>query len=261
MSILDKLKDKAEDVMSEIKDKTEDIVYEIKDRTGGVVSEIKDKAEDVVSDCVLYLGDKAEEVIDLADRRMQKGFKKLDEKEETFNAIFGLEEYKGSSMRDRAKVVFAKKAPGIRASAEYGDILCVDRGLYLHFGIYIGNDRVIHYSGENADFDFRNIKSSTIREDSLSRFIHNNSEYFVFDCGSDENKEFFSDSMLMVYTPEETVERAKSKLGENQYNLPFNNCEHFAIWCKTGVHKSIQVDKVIKNLVKSPIITALKKIP
>lgn len=261
MSILDKLKDKAEDVMSEIKYKTEDIVYEIKDKTGDVVSEIKDKAEDVVSDCVLYLGDKAEEVIDLADRRMQKEFEKLEGKDETFNALFGLEEYKGSSIKDRAKVVFAKKDPGIRASAEYGDIICVDRGLYIHFGIYIGNNRVIHYSGANADFDFRNIKSSTIREDSLSRFLHNNSEYFVFDCGSDENKRFFNDNMLVIYSPEETVERAKSKLGENQYSLPFNNCEHFAIWCKTGVHKSIQVDRLIENLVKTPIETVLKKIP
>ncbi|HEX9027265.1 MAG TPA: lecithin retinol acyltransferase family protein, partial [Clostridium sp.] len=26
--------------------------------------------------------------------------------------------------------------------------------------------------------------------------------------------------------------RFKSKLGENEYNLIVNNCEHFAIWCK-----------------------------
>lgn len=32
-----------------------------------------------------------------------------------------------------------------------------------------------------------------------------------------------------LYSKDETVERAKSKLGEEKYNLMVNNCEHFAI--------------------------------
>ncbi|MDU1323667.1 MAG: lecithin retinol acyltransferase family protein [Clostridiales bacterium] len=32
-----------------------------------------------------------------------------------------------------------------------------------------------------------------------------------------------------LYSPEETVSRARSRLGEEKYALPFNNCEHFAI--------------------------------
>ena len=36
-----------------------------------------------------------------------------------------------------------------------------------------------------------------------------------------------------------------SRLGEQNYNLLFNNCEHFATWCKTGRHRSVQVDGVI----------------
>jgi hypothetical protein len=31
-------------------------------------------------------------------------------------------------------------------------------------------------------------------------------------------------------------------LGEQNYNLLFNNCEHFAHWCKTGRHRSNQVE-------------------
>ena len=49
-----------------------------------------------------------------------------------------------------------------------------------------------------------------------------------------------------LYSSEETVKRAESKLGETKYNLAFNNCEHFAIWCKTGVHESKQVEKILK---------------
>ncbi|ROL80706.1 NC domain protein [Pseudomonas protegens] len=35
--------------------------------------------------------------------------------------------------------------------------------------------------------------------------------------------------------------RARSRLGEDQYNLVFNNCEHFANWCATDRHTSEQV--------------------
>ena len=33
-----------------------------------------------------------------------------------------------------------------------------------------------------------------------------------------------------------------SRIGEQRYNLLFNNCEHFANWCKTGRHRSSQVE-------------------
>ena len=39
-----------------------------------------------------------------------------------------------------------------------------------------------------------------------------------------------------------TVRRAMGRLGEQNYNLLFNNCEHFAHWCKTGRHRSSQVE-------------------
>ena len=47
-----------------------------------------------------------------------------------------------------------------------------------------------------------------------------------------------------LYSPKETVERAKSRLGEDKYNLAFNNCEHFALWCKTGLKESSQIEDV-----------------
>ena len=39
-----------------------------------------------------------------------------------------------------------------------------------------------------------------------------------------------------------TLQRAMSRIGEQNYNLLFNNCEHFANWCKTGRHRSGQVE-------------------
>ena len=44
-----------------------------------------------------------------------------------------------------------------------------------------------------------------------------------------------------------TLQRAMSRIGEQDYNLLFNNCEHFATWCKTGRHRSGQVDSVLER--------------
>jgi hypothetical protein len=48
------------------------------------------------------------------------------------------------------------------------------------------------------------------------------------------------------------VRRAESRLGEKKYNLLFNNCEHFATWCKTGIATSRQIQEFV------PIITHLR---
>ncbi|MGB7486504.1 MAG: lecithin retinol acyltransferase family protein, partial [Phormidesmis sp.] len=38
------------------------------------------------------------------------------------------------------------------------------------------------------------------------------------------------------------IARAESRLGEQRYDLFFNNCEHFASWCKTGRSECLQLD-------------------
>jgi hypothetical protein len=41
--------------------------------------------------------------------------------------------------------------------------------------------------------------------------------------------------------PDTVVKRAESRLGEKDYSLWANNCEHFASWCKISRHASDQV--------------------
>ena len=60
-------------------------------------------------------------------------------------------------------------------------------------------------------------------------------------------------SKYHLYSPAETVKRARQKLGEEEYNLLTNNCEHFALWCKTGLHESHQVNEVIEMITNIPI--------
>ena len=47
-----------------------------------------------------------------------------------------------------------------------------------------------------------------------------------------------------LYSGEETVRRARGELGKEEYNLVTNNCEHFAIWCKTGLKESSQINSI-----------------
>jgi preprotein translocase subunit SecF len=105
-----------------------------------------------------------------------------------------------------------------------GDHIYIDCGFYKHHGIDCGNGTVIHFSKEKGK----------VCCDSIHTFAHNNQIYVK--------------SHKRSYSSEEVVERAKSKVGETGYNLGFNNCEHFATWCKTGQRQSQQVDGTVGNI-------------
>ena len=146
-----------------------------------------------------------------------------------------------------------------------GDVIGVHRigGVYDHYGIYTGNSKVIHFSNEGSDFgsDIR------VRRATLSQFKNGADNVFVvdFEAYRDyiENPSLFDlleegivgialrklfGNELTLYSPEETVERAESQLGREGYNIVFNNCEHFAVWCKTGVKESSQVQRFIESI-------------
>jgi hypothetical protein len=108
-----------------------------------------------------------------------------------------------------------------------GDVIFIDRLFYRHYGVYAGKGRVIHYAGENSHFG----PDVGVRETSLEQFAGRGKCHVVQFAGS------------QPFSGKETVLRARSRLGEEDYNLLFNNCEHFALWCKTGKSKSIQVEK------------------
>lgn len=133
-----------------------------------------------------------------------------------------------------------------------GDIIGVKRFLYSHYGVYVGDNKVIHYSGAESDFSGK----KTVRYGTMDEFLSGQKEFFelVFpDIHKRPEKEARYETQSLkyhLYSPEETVKRAESRLGEDKYNLALNNCEHFAIWCKTGISESYQVKDVLKNVVK-----------
>lgn len=152
--------------------------------------------------------------------------------------------------------------------AQYGDIIGVVRanGAYEHYGIYLSDTCIVHYAIPAS----RSIGHATVHATNLRNFLRQDTEYFVLDFprpyqppvrignqGSVPHTETVSEELARhlqqqygyhLYTPEETVARARSRLGETSYNFFTNNCEHFVIWCKTGVSESLQISGMLHSL-------------
>lgn len=165
--------------------------------------------------------------------------------------------------------------------AAYGDIIGVVRkgGAYEHYGIYVSDTCVIHYAIPAS----KTIGHATVHATSLRLFLRDDTDYFVLDFPrpyeppvrlgnqtSVPHTETMSEELARhlrqqygyhLYTPEETVARAKSRLGETSYNLLTNNCEHFVIWCKTGVSESMQVTGMFRSLLSAQGFTFRRPLP
>ena len=173
----------------------------------------------------------------------------------------------------------ARAPEGTLADAENGDVIKVDRGLYDHYGIYVARGRkVIHYTGATGPADFNGV----VRETSLKEFLNGARGFTVcrFPPRLEDLDELARPSELRIpmpgaegfapmpdgpslerllwqvwkklrikdyhlYSGEETVRRARGELGKGGYDILCNNCEHFAIWCKTGLKESSQVNQVL----------------
>ena len=105
-----------------------------------------------------------------------------------------------------------------------GDHLQVPRqhGLFNHHGIDLGDGSVAHY-----------LEGREILRSSLEEFTQGNEPCIINHA---------QESSTGV-----TLRRAMSRIGEQDYNLLFNNCEHFATWCKTGRHRSSQIDSALER--------------
>ena len=95
-------------------------------------------------------------------------------------------------------------------------------GLFNHHGIDLGDGTVAHY------LEGREILRSPLEEFSQRQPLRVISHVESSPVGV-------------------TLRRAMGRLGEQDYNLLFNNCEHFATWCKTGRHRSSQVNSVLER--------------
>ncbi len=107
---------------------------------------------------------------------------------------------------------------------------------YEHHGIDCGDNTVIHYSKSGE---------ATIARTSRASFAR--------------GSRIYTKSQPTAFIPDIVIDRAESRLGERQYDLFFNNCEHFANWCKTGDSNCEQLDNFGLRLdqIKQPQISDL----
>lgn len=116
-----------------------------------------------------------------------------------------------------------------------GDHIYVQLGpLTTHHGIDLGDGTVVHWcSGESGkkqhlgDMLRRKVRAQ-IRQTSLEDFC--------------DGQPFRVREYESCFEPDEVVQRALQRLHERDYDVVWNNCEHFATWCKTGDARSAQVE-------------------
>ena len=112
-----------------------------------------------------------------------------------------------------------KRPPEVLAAADHLEVPR-QHGLFNHHGIDLGDGTIAHY------LEGREILRSPLTEFSQGQPLRVISHAEASPVGV-------------------TLRRAMGRLGEQDYNLLFNNCEHFATWCKTGRHRSEQVDSFL----------------
>jgi hypothetical protein len=99
---------------------------------------------------------------------------------------------------------------------------------FVHHGIYLGDGKVIHCGAVS-----RLLPRGPVEEVSLQEFRRGRA---VAVRGGVPPK----------YDTREILDRARSRLGENDYRIFSNNCEHFCEWCLRGQHRSYQVDRLTR---------------
>ena len=107
--------------------------------------------------------------------------------------------------------------------------------IYTHHGIDCGDGTVIHFTGEPG----KRKAGASVARTRIEEFAP------MSEIKTRQHQKHFA--------PDVVVTRAESQLEAKGYNVAFNNCEHFAHWCCTGVNKSRQVRNVVAGLGTIPM--------
>jgi hypothetical protein len=142
---------------------------------------------------------------------------------------------------DEAMAAKAAQPSMPREEWPIGAHLVTPRLGYMHHGIYVGAQRVVHYAGWS-----RTLFQGPIEEISLAEFAGGRGVSI-------------KSTNRLQYTPTEVVDRARSRPGENRYRLTTNNCEHFCEWCLSGESRSEQVERLV-DWVRVPALALARSI-
>lgn len=103
----------------------------------------------------------------------------------------------------------------------------------LHHALYMGNHKVVHYYGDPY------IQQSMFGKDRSS--VRIDDIKLLQDNAKQANTGLFiHHHPHTIFSAEQAVQRALSRLGEKKYNLLNNNCEHLVYWTLYNTPYSIQ---------------------
>ncbi|XP_006629546.1 lecithin retinol acyltransferase-like [Lepisosteus oculatus] len=158
------------------------------------------------------------------------------------------------------------------SSFKRGDLLEVPRTLFIHFGIYLGDNKVAHLMPDimpvltTDKCQIQKVvtnkrlllgvlsKIASIRVDTVEDFAYG-SKVIVNQMDIISKKQPFPN--------EDVALRAEKLVGATPYSLLWNNCEHFVTYCRYGTPVSYQTDKfceALKMIIRdqrSVLLTAL----
>ncbi|XP_072526594.1 lecithin retinol acyltransferase a [Salminus brasiliensis] len=133
-----------------------------------------------------------------------------------------------------------------------GDLLEVQRTLFVHFGIYLGDNKVAHLMPDIMPVltcDQKIISTVVTNKRLILGCMYRNASVRV-----DSVEDFAYGAPVLVNdmdrrmkTPaisnEEVARRAEKLIGTIPYSLLWNNCEHFVTYCRYGAPVSQQTEK------------------
>ncbi|MBN3316222.1 LRAT acyltransferase, partial [Atractosteus spatula] len=158
------------------------------------------------------------------------------------------------------------------SSFKRGDLLEVPRTLFIHFGIYLGDNKVAHLMPDimpvltTDKCQIQKVvtnkrlllgvlsKIASIRVDTVEDFAYG-SKVIVNQMDIISKKQPLPN--------EDVALRAEKLVGATPYSLLWNNCEHFVTYCRYGTPVSYQTDKfceALKMIIRdqrSVLLTAL----
>lgn len=129
---------------------------------------------------------------------------------------------------------------------QHADHIFFDRTVLFHHAIV---ESVDTRNGEVNIIEYTNTATEFIQDNFYHPKNPGKAEVARGKIKFDTNEHVYVIKHTKCFDPDTVVSRAKSQLGKREYNACTNNCEHSALWCKTGISCSDQVN-TIKDAVK-----------
>lgn len=175
---------------------------------------------------------------------------------EKFSLLFRLKYFESSWLEREERERPAQHGPP-PPPLRRGDLLEVPRTIFTHFGIYIGDNKVVHLIPDILPVFTSNSKltssvitnerlilgctfrCATVRVDTLEDFAYGSS--IRVNRG---DKKLMNMKKMQPFPNDCVAQRAEKLIGPFPYSLLWNNCEHFVTYCRYGSATSLQTEKV-----------------